>query len=81
MFFICLVPYIHICLYYFLILCCYFHILFLNLLATRYILQFTMFDSISSQPAPNITEIKKHFIVHNEIKSVALIATKTNTLI
>ena len=29
------------------------------LLATRHILQFTMFDSILLQPARNITEIKK----------------------
>ena len=60
MFFISLVPYIHICLYYFLILCSYFHLLFLTLLATRHILQFTIFDSISLQPARNITEIKLH---------------------
>ena len=59
MFSICLVPYIYICLYYFLILCSFFHLLFLTLLATRHILQFTMFDSISLQPARNITEIKK----------------------
>ena len=60
MFFISLVPYIHICLYYFLILCSYFHPLFLTLLATRHILQFTIFDSISLQPARNITEITLH---------------------
>ena len=54
-----LVPYIHICLYYFLTLFSYFHVLFLNILATRHILQFAMSDSISSQPARNITEIKK----------------------
>ena len=53
-FFICLVPYIHICLYYFLILCFYFHLLFLTLLATRHILQFTMFCLISC----NIRELK-----------------------
>ena len=46
-FFICLLPYIHICLYYFLILCFYFHILFYVLLATRHNLQFTMLDSIA----------------------------------
>ena len=58
-FLICQVSYLHICLYYFLILCSYFHHLFLTLLATRHILQFTMFDSISLKPARNITEIKK----------------------
>ena len=57
-FFICLVPYIHICLYYFLILCFYFHLLFHSLLATRHILQFTMFDSISLQPARKGAYIK-----------------------
>ena len=57
-FFICLVPYIHICLYFFLILCFYFHLLFHFLLATRHILQFTMSNLISLQPARNITEIK-----------------------
>ena len=46
-FFICLVPYIHICLHYFLILCFYFHHLLHTLLASRHILQFTMPDSIS----------------------------------
>ena len=46
-FFICLVLHIHTCPYYFLILCFYFHLLFLTLLATRHILQFTMFDLIS----------------------------------
>ena len=58
-FFKCLAPYIHICLYYFLILCFYSHLLFLTLLATRHILLFTMFDSISLQSARNITEIRK----------------------
>ena len=81
MFFICLVPYIHICLYYFLIFCSYFHLLFLALLATRHILEFTMFDSISLQPARNVAEIKKYFIVHDKRKSVALIITDTKTLI
>ena len=42
-FFTCLVPYIPICLYYFLILCFYLHLRFPSLLATRHILQFTMF--------------------------------------
>ena len=60
--FVCLVPYIHICLYYFLILCFYFHFLFLALLPMRHILQFKMFDSILLQPARSITEIKKYFI-------------------
>ena len=59
-FFIPLVPYIHIYLYYFLILCSYFHPLLLTLLVTRHILQFTIFDSISLQPARNITEITLH---------------------
>ena len=63
-FFICLVPYIPICVYCFLILCFYFHFLFPSLLATRHILQFTMFDSISLQPACNITDIRNYFIVH-----------------
>ena len=57
-FFVCLVPYSHICLYYFLIFCFYFHYLFLTLIATRHILQFTMFDLISLQPAHNITVMK-----------------------
>ena len=60
MFFIYLISYIHICLYYFLILCPYFHPLFLTLLATRHILQFTIFDSISLQSARDITEITLH---------------------
>ena len=50
-FFIYIIPYIHICFYYFLILC--------FLLATKHILHFTMVDTISLQPARNITEIKK----------------------
>ena len=74
-FFICLVPYIYICLCNFLILCFYFHLLFHALLATRKILQFTIFDSISLQPSRNITEIKEYFIVHYEWKSVVLIIT------
>ena len=57
-FYICLVPYIPICLYYFLILCFYFHLLSSFLLATRHILEFTIFDSISLQPARNISEIR-----------------------
>ena len=57
-FFICLVPYIYICLYFFLILCYYIHLLFLTLLSTRHILQFTMFDSISLQPARKGAYIK-----------------------
>ena len=36
----------------------YFYLLFHSLLATRHILQLTMFDSISLQPARNITEIR-----------------------
>ena len=60
-FFICLGPYIDICLYYFLNFCCYFYLLFLTFLATRHILQFAMFDSMSLQLARNITEIKKTF--------------------
>ena len=58
-FFICLVTYTHICLYYFLLLFSLFHLLFFTLLAMRHILQFTMFDSISLQPASNITEMRK----------------------
>ena len=58
MLFICLVPYIHTFLYYILILCSYFHLLFLTLLATRYILQFTKsYDFITI--CRNIMEIKK----------------------
>ena len=52
-FFMYLVPYIPICL----ILCIQFH-LFLSLRSMRCILQFTMFDSISLQPAHNIMEIR-----------------------
>ena len=59
-FLISLVPYMHICLYYFLILFSYCHLLFLSLLTTRHILQFTMFNLISWKPARNITEIKKN---------------------
>ena len=58
-FFICLVPYMYIFLYYFLILCSYFHLLFLTPLVTRHILLFSMFDSVSLQPARNIMEIRK----------------------
>ena len=46
----------------------YFHVFLLTRLATRHILQFTMFDSISLQRARNITEIKKYFILHDEKK-------------
>ena len=49
---------IYICFYYFLILRFYFHLLFLNLFATKHILQFTMFDIISLQTASTITEIR-----------------------
>ena len=63
--FICIVPYIHICFFYFFILCFYFHLLSLVRLSTKHILQFTMFDTISLQPARNITEMKKYFIVYN----------------
>ena len=51
-FFICLVPYIPICLFYFLILCFYFHLLFPSLLATRHILQFynVWFNFITTCP-------------------------------
>ena len=55
-FLLLLIPYIHICLYYFLILFSCFHLLFLTLLAPRHILQFTMLDSISLQPAREITK-------------------------
>ena len=57
-----------------------FTLFFLTLLVTRHILQFTMFDSILLNPTRNITEIK-NTSVHDERKSVALIITKTNTLI
>ena len=79
-FFICLVSYIpiHIIPIH-IILCSYFYHIFLALLATRRILQFTMFDSILLEPARNSTEIKKrHFIIHHKRKSVAFIITKTN---
>ena len=36
----------------------YFHLLFPSLFTTKHIVQFTMFDSISLQPARNITEIR-----------------------
>ena len=61
-FFVCIIPYIYICFYYFLILCFYFNLLFLTLLTTKYVLQFTMFHAISLQAARNIKEIKKYFI-------------------
>ena len=70
-FFICLLPYIPICFYYFHILCFYSHLLFTTLLATRIIIQFTILDSISLQPAHNITKIKKYLIAHYERESVA----------
>ena len=57
-FIICLVPYIPIFLYYSLISCFYFRLLFHSFLARRHILQFTMFDSNSLQPARDISEIK-----------------------
>ena len=53
--FICLVLYIPICLY---ILRFYFNLLFHSVLTNRLILQFTMFDSISLQPACNNLEIR-----------------------
>ena len=56
--FLCLVPYIPISIYYFLILRFYFHLLLPSLLTTIYILQFTMYYSISLQPAHNIKEIR-----------------------
>ena len=62
-FLMCLVPYIHIFLCYFLILCFYLHRLFLTLLATRHILQFTMFDSISLQLAPTKCSNSNIFVV------------------
>ena len=65
----------------FFLFCFYFHLLFLIFLATRHILQFTIFDSISLQPARIITEIRKYFIVHDKRKNVALIITKSNALI
>ena len=46
--FICIRPYIHICLYYFLILHFYFHLLFLNLLATKHIF-FSNWDSLQAE--------------------------------
>ena len=54
--FLCIIPYVYICFYYFLILCFCFHLLFLILLATKHILQFTMFHKISLQAARNVTE-------------------------
>ena len=57
-FFICLVPYIPICLYYFVMLCFYFDHLLHSLLAKRHTLQFNMFDLIPLQPARNISEIR-----------------------
>ena len=57
-FFVCSVSYIPIFVYYFLILCFYFHLPCHLLLATRHILQVTMFDSTLSQPAHNTTEIR-----------------------
>ena len=53
-FFICLVPYVPICLNYFLILCFCFHLLFHSPLPRIHIQQVTLFDSISLQPARNI---------------------------
>ena len=64
-FFLRLVPYIHTCLYYFQILCFCFHCLFHAFFAMRHIPQFTMLDSISLQPARNITEIK---ILHSPLR-------------
>ena len=45
--------------------------------SSRYghILQFTMFNTNSLQPARNITEIKKCFIVHYQVKRFLLIIT------
>ena len=80
MFFNIFSSYIYVCLYYSLILRSYFDLLFLTHLATRHILQFTMFDSISLQPARNIMDIKKYFIVHHERKDIALIITKNQSM-
>ena len=57
-FFICLVPYIPVCLYYFVMLCFYLDHLLHSLLAKRHTLQFNMFDLISLQLARNISEIR-----------------------
>ena len=79
-FFICLVPYIHFCLYYFLILC-YFHLPFLTLLATRHILQFIMFDSISLKTARNIMEIKNIYYNQNKYCNTMIFGTKYELLL
>ena len=57
-----------------------FHLLFCTLHTTRHILQFTMFDSISLQPASKIAS-SEQFRVHDKRKSVTLIKTKQNILI
>ena len=54
-------PYIYICLYYCLILCSYFHLLFLTLLATRHILQLTMFDDFITTCPEHQGDKKKIF--------------------
>ena len=83
--FICLVPYIHICLYYCLVLCCYCNLLFHALLATRHIVQFTMFYSISLQSAHKIKSKESVTILDIEIdnrpnieKHVSTICKKAN---
>ena len=67
-------PYIHICLHCFLILCLYFHLLFLTLLSTRHILQFTMFDLISLQPP---RRKKKCRVNYNQAKCPNIIIFST----
>ena len=78
-FFICSVPHIHICFYYFLILCSYFHLLFLTLFATRHILQFTKFDSISEiKKTPHSPRRKKKYRVHynqNKYSNMIIVGT------
>ena len=70
--FICIIPCAHIIFYYFLILCFYFHLLFLNLLTTKHILQFTMFHIISLQTARNITEIRNTSSLKTKQKALML---------
>ena len=75
MFFICLVPNLHVCLYYFLILCSYFHLLFLTHVATGHILQFTMFHYFITT-CPYITEIKKALQNQNKYSNIIIFGTR-----
>ena len=65
-FLIYLLLYFHVCLYHFFFgffFCFYFHLLFLTLVVTRHIVQFTMFDLIHcSPPFLYLSNIQNHYV-------------------